>query len=234
MWSEVRRALDESTTQVITGLARLLPGLVALLVALVLSILIAWLLGAVVRRVLRSVDFDERAAGWGWSDLAMWSPSRSPSLLVARLAQWTVILIGLLIGIAAFDTTFTSTLVIHVFAALPNLLTAAVLLAVGHMLARFLSRGVVIGAVNMNLPYARMLGIGVRWLVLVLTAAMALDHIGIGGSIVSLAFGILFGGIVLALALAIGLGSKDLVARSLERQLTKPPAEPGEPPFRHV
>lgn len=234
MWTEVRQALNESTTEVMTALARLLPGLVAMLVALVLSILIAWLLAVLVRRVLRGVDFDERAAAWGWSDLAMWSPSRSPSLLLARLVQWIVIFIGLLIGIAAFDTTLTSNLVIHVFGSLPNLLTAAVLLAVGHLLARFLSRGVVIGAVNMNLPYARMLGIGVRWLVLVLTIAMALDHVGIGGSIVSLAFGILFGGIVLALALAIGLGSKDLVAQSLDRQFTKPPDEPAEPPLRHV
>ena len=51
---------------------------------------------------------------------------------------------------------------------------------------------------------------GVKWLVLVLTTAMALDHLGIGGKIVDLAFAILLR-MVLALALAVGLGSKDLV-----------------------
>jgi hypothetical protein len=56
----------------------------------------------------------------------------------------------------------------------------------------------------------------VKWLVLVLTAAMVLDHLEVGGNIVELAFGILFGGIVLTLALAVGLGSRDLVSRSLE------------------
>ena len=65
---------------------------------------------------------------------------------------------------------------------------------------------------------ARLLGVGVRWLVSVLTAAMALKHLGVGGTLVDLAFGILFGGIVLALALAVGLGSRDLVTRTLERQ----------------
>jgi len=45
---------------------------------------------------------------------------------------------------------------------------------------------------------------------------MVLDHLQIGGNVVELAFGILFGGIVLTLALAIGLGSRDLVSRSLE------------------
>jgi hypothetical protein len=62
----------------------------------------------------------------------------------------------------------------------------------------------------------------VRWLVFVLTAAMVLDHLAIGGEIVALAFGILFGGIVLALALAVGLGSRDLVSRSLEREANRP------------
>ena len=50
----------------------------------------------------------------------------------------------------------------------------------------------------------------------VLTAAMVLGHLQIGGNVVELAFGILFGGIVLTLALAVGLGSRDLVSRSLE------------------
>lgn len=70
---------------------------------------------------------------------------------------------------------------------------------------------------NNQLQYARFLSMGVKWLVLVLTAAMVLDHLQIGGAIVELAFGILFGGIVLTLALAVGLGSRDLVTRSLER-----------------
>ena len=44
-----------------------------------------------------------------------------------------------------------------------------------------------------------------------------LDHLNVGGVVVELGFGILFGGMVLTLALAIGLGSRDIVARSIER-----------------
>jgi hypothetical protein len=68
---------------------------------------------------------------------------------------------------------------------------------------------------------------------MVLTAAMVLDHLQIGGAIVELAFGILFGGIVLTLSLAVGLGSRDLVSRSLESHVERsadrgmtPPASP--------
>ncbi|MEO6964843.1 MAG: hypothetical protein ABI076_02975, partial [Acidobacteriaceae bacterium] len=55
--------------------------------------------------------------------------------------------------------------------------------------------------------------------------AMVLDHLGIAQRIVDIGFGILFGGIVLALALAVGLGSRELVSRSLEKERQKIPPE---------
>jgi hypothetical protein len=62
---------------------------------------------------------------------------------------------------------------------------------------------------------------------------MALNQLHIGGAVVTLAFGILFGGIVLALALAVGLGSKDMVRRSLERQAERR-EEPADAPLQHL
>jgi hypothetical protein len=82
--------------------------------------------------------------------------------------------------------------------------------------------------VNMNLQYARLLSLGVKWLVLVMTAAMTLDHLQVGEKIVDIAFGILFGGIVLSLALSVGLGSRDLVTRSIERETSRAAASPAQ------
>jgi hypothetical protein len=64
---------------------------------------------------------------------------------------------------------------------------------------------------------------------------MALDHLQIGEKIVDLAFGILFGGIVLSLSLAVGLGSRELVSRSIERETSRVSAPPAheEEPLRH-
>jgi len=50
---------------------------------------------------------------------------------------------------------------------------------------------------------------------------MVLAHLEVGGIIVELAFSILFGGIVLTLALAVGLGSRQLVSRSIETQIER-------------
>lgn len=237
MWTQVQQALNQSLIRVLDELASLIPGLAALFLALIFSALIGGVLYFALRRVLTGVQFDERLAKWGFRSTTDWSPAKSPSLLLARVVFWTVVLIGFMIGVAAFDSTFTSRLVLELAAYLPNVLAAALVLLIGNVIARYLARSVLIGAVNMQLQYARILSAGIKWMILVLAVAMALEHLGIGGRIVFLAFGILFGGIVLALSLAVGLGSKDLVTRSLEREAPKFPAGlpvEAEEPFRHL
>jgi hypothetical protein len=155
-------------------------------------------------------------------------------VLVSRVVFWAVVLMGFLIGISAMDAALTSSLVLSLFAYLPNVLAAIVVLVAGNIIARFMARSVLIGAVNMNLQYARLLSIGVKWLVVVLAVAIALEHLGIGRDIIQLAFGILFGGIVLALALAVGLGSKEMVSRSLEREATRSASQKTEEILRHM
>jgi len=233
MWDQVGQALSQSMNRMLSQMASLLPGVVALIAALLVSFAIAWALAAILRRSLTSLDFDRRVAQWGFP-MAEWSPAKSPTLLVTRAAAWTVMLIGFLIGISAFDVALTSQFVIRLFAYLPNVLAAVLVLAVGSIVARFLARSVLIGAVNMHLQYARLLSAGVKWLVTVLVVTMALEHLGIGGGIIRLAFGILFGGIVLALALAVGLGSKELVSRSLDREASKTSNQNMQEPVGHL
>jgi Conserved TM helix len=233
MWDQVKQALMQSTTRFLTRFASLLPGMVALILALLVSIVLAFILAYVVRQMLTRLRFAERLVQWGFSSTAE-SPTSSPAVLVSRAIAGLVILVGFLIGITAFDAEWTSQLARSALAYIPNLVAGALVLLVGIVVARFLARTVLIGAVNMNLQYARVLSVGVKWLVIVLAGAMALEHLRIAPGIVQLAFGILFGGIVFALVLAIGLGSKDLVSKSLERDGKKQPSEAIEDPLRHL
>lgn len=233
MWSQVEDALRQSVERVLSNLAGFLPGVVAMLLAILLAVVLGGVLGWVLTRVLRWIHFDQRLERWGASALAEWSPAGSPSLLIGRLGFWFIVLVGMLVGLAALDATLMPSMLERLIAYLPNVFAAVVLVLMGTVLARFLSRGMVISAVNLQLQSARLIGVGVKWLVLLLTAAMALDHLGIGGAILKLAFGILFGGIVLAMALAVGLGSKDVVSRSWERQAEKRPEE-ARAPVQHL
>ena len=234
MWNEVGQALRLAMTRMLDQLVSLLPGIMALIAALVVSALVAWVISAILRRSLNGFDFDRRVAQWGIPALSEWSPSSSPTLVVTRAIAWIIVFIGFLVGISAFDGQLPSRLVLRVFAYLPDAMAAILVLAAGSIVARFLARSVLIGAVNMNLQYARLLSVGVKWMVTVLAVTIAMEHLHIGVGIIRLAFGILFGGIVLALALAVGLGSKELVSRSLEREANKPPSPNEKEPVGHL
>ncbi|HET6145620.1 MAG TPA: hypothetical protein VFE02_19105 [Candidatus Acidoferrales bacterium] len=234
MWDQIKQALHQSMAKFLTSLTHLLPGFIAIIVAVLVSFVLAWILAIMVRRLLTSIRFDERLNRWGFASIGDWSPMNSPTLLVSRTAAFLVIITGFLIGIAAFDAESTWLLIRSVFDYIPNIVGAMLVLLVGGIIASFLARSVLIGAVNLNLQYARLLSLGVKWMVMVLTVAMALDHLKIAPGIVELAFGILFGGIVLTLVLAIALNSRELVSKSLERDVKDVSKENIEEPFRHI
>ena len=242
IWHHMSDALHQSLYRVLSLLIAILPGILAFFVAFAVFTLLGMAISALLRRGLAWLKADERFAR---TRLAVdWTPSSSPTEIVARTSFWACVLLGLVIGVSAFDASYsTSTpLPISLLPYLTHAVGAILLLIAGTLIARFLARSVLISAVNAQLQYARILSLGVKWLVLVLTAAMVLDHLEIGGSIVALAFGILFGGIVLTLALAVGLGSREIVSRSLESHVERgergmvtplPPSNgPGET-FRH-
>jgi hypothetical protein len=233
MWDQIKDALYGASHRVLVGVASFLPGLLALVLAVLLSSLLGWLLGALLGLILRALDFDKRLQKWGFVALAEWSPKDSPTLLLRKAVAWTVVVLGWLVGLTAFGAGVTPQLILNVVESLPNLGTSVVLVLLGFLLARFLARAVLISAVNMQIQSARLLSLAVKWLVLVFAAAMALDHLHVGGDIVRLGFAILFGGIVLALALAIGLGSKEIVSRSWERQ-SHSKAEPQDETLKHL
>ncbi len=243
IWHHMSDALHQSLYRVLSLLIAVLPGILAFFVALALFTAIGVGLSAVLRRGLTFLKFDERT-NRNRSNVE-WAPSSSPTTLVARVSFWGCVLLGLIIGVSAFDASYATgtTLPVSMLPYLTHAVGAILLLIAGNVIARFLARSVLIGAVNAQLQYARVLSLGVKWLVLVLTAAMVLDHLQVGGRIVELAFSILFGGIVLTLALAVGLGSRDLVSRSLGTHVDRavdrgiPPqseaAPSGTEPIRH-
>lgn len=231
MGPQIEFALRQSTHRVLLVLVSFLPGVLVFLLCIIVLTGLGLLLAAICRAILSSIRFDERLASrrlpGATTTLGDWSPSHSPALVVSRTILWVCIIVGVAIGITAFDAAYEANSQVELFVLpyLTHLIGAVLLLFLGGLIARFLSRSVLISAVNAQLQYARILSLGVKWLVLVLTAAMALDHLHIGGTIVELAFGILFGGIVFALSLAVGLGSRDLVSRSIER-IERPTAVP--------
>jgi hypothetical protein len=101
----------------------------------------------------------------------------------------------------------------------PRVLGAALIMLIGWLASNFLAEGVLIAAVNAHVPEARLLARAIRWAVLLFAAATAITHLGIGKEMVLVAFGITFGGLIFALALAFGLGGRGVARQILERHI---------------
>jgi hypothetical protein len=216
-WSDI---LIESYQQLMRLLAVVTPRILAMLTL----VLIGWAVAAVARRlairVLAAIDFDRRCASWGLTGaIGRRGVGWTPSLLLARLVFWTILLIAFTIGIDALEMPGTGGAAAVVVAFVANVLIAALVVVAGWILAHFLGQAALIAAVNAQMAGAPLVAAGVRWLVLVFAGAVVLTQLGIAREMVLLAFGIAFGGAVLALALAFGLGARDLARQLLEARL---------------
>jgi hypothetical protein len=149
------------------------------------------------------------------------------------VVKWTIIGAALIPALYSLDARVASDLVGRSLLYVPHLVVAAVLLWVGFVLSRFLARGVLITAVNTGMQSARLLAGGTRAAVMLVAIAVAFEHLGIGRATVLTAFAILFGGITLAAALAIGLGSQEIVRRWLVEKLDASKPSKSDDTIRH-
>jgi hypothetical protein len=225
MWQKTEQIFLDSIERALAAIAGFLPALFAMILLLVLSVALALLVRLVVRRLFDRVHLDQRLRAWGVAAPASQGHT-NPSATIARFVFWAVVALGFLVGLSAFDATGTAAK--ELLGYLPHALAGLAVFVVGIAGSRAIERSVLIGAVNAGLQSARLLGLGARWLVVVLAAAMALEQLGVGGVVLVVSFAILFGGIVLALSLAVGLGARETVARSLERAFPAAPETPRE------
>ena len=95
-------------------------------------------------------------------------------------------------------------------------------------MGNFFAEATLIATVNAQIQEARLIANFVRWGVFLFTAAMVLTQLGIAKEIVIAAFSILFGGVVLALSIAVGLGGRNIARDMLERRWRKTKEERDE------
>ena len=212
--------LTSSLDAFLEAVLSFVPGLLAALLLMVLGVFVAWVLRFVVTGVLRAARFDRYCEGSGISlALARADIRVSPTALVGRLVFWLVFLSLAVAGLSAMQGGFVNQLISEFFLYLPRLVSALLILVLGFVLANFLSRAALLGAVNSGVPSPRLISVVVRLLIMVLAFAMALEQLRIAPHIVLAAFIIAFGAVMLGLALAFGLGGREVARRTLEGQL---------------
>lgn len=225
--------VQQSGARIASAAERWVPGFVALVTVLLIAFFIAAIVRAVLRWGLKRIGFDRRAHEWGIAAEGEWGSGHPPSAILSGVAFWMFMLLGLVVGLQSFDGGLMEGFASRILDYVPHLAAGVLILIIGVGVSRFVERSVLIRAVNLQIQSARLLSLGAKWLIVILAAAMTLHHLGIGGAIVTIAFSLLFGGIVLTLALAVGLGSQHAVGRALEKQLDRERRKPEEQKIRH-
>jgi hypothetical protein len=211
-------------------LLAILPNVFAMGIILLAGLVIAWGAGSFVERLLRIVGFDHLCDRLGVNAALLRGGIKTdPSRLIGRTLYGTMIVLSSIAALGALNLAPINQFAQSLLAYVPHLVTAAVILLAGYFLSNFASQAVLIAAVNAGLPPARLIAACSRWGLQILAGAMALEQLGIAEHIVVVGFGITWGGIVLAGAIAFGLGSADLAKEFLERRLVaRSKSRPGD------
>jgi hypothetical protein len=219
MWQE---AMVEGFREMMKRIALFLPKLMALLTFLVLGLAMGWLVQVLLVRALKTFRFDQLCEQVGLAPALGKAGMKQPvSHLIGRLSFWIVFVLFTFMGIDALDLPATTNLMNGILGFVPHVFVAILVALVGALLANFSAEAALIAAVNAQIQEARLIANLIRWGVLLFTAAMVLAQLGIAKDIVVAAFSIIFGGIVLALAIALGLGGRTIAKDALERRLRR-------------
>lgn len=217
---ELSPAVLEPGRDFITRLATLLPNLIAALLILLLGWLLAKFIRLVIFRFLLVARFDIASEKAGIDDMLVRADIRqSPAELVAILVYWLVLVMVLMTAAYTLGLPALSDLLNHVLLYIPKVIAAVVVLILGLFFANFLSGVTKTAAANAGLGEADVLASLVRYAIMAFTVAITLEELGIAPELVRSAFVILFGAVALALALAFGLGCKDLAREWVVRYL---------------
>ncbi len=236
-------ALTALNIEAITGTAvpmleRILLAIPAILEAaiiLTVAFFIGRFIAGLITQVLSSIGFDGIVSTLGFPELGSeaapvetfsdlgttpavepsTSTAKSPSEVAGIVAFVGVMLFGAMEAVDALQLDSLTQLVQGIVVIAGQIAAGAVVFAIGLYLANLAFR-----LINMSGgQQAKVLAQAARIAILVLVGAMALQLIGIAPSIINLAFGLLTGGIAVALAIAFGLGGREVAGEQLREWL---------------
>lgn len=198
------------------------PKILGALIIIILGFIIASVLRSITRTVLRWVGF-AKIADKTELDLLLtkMSITRSPSSMVASIVYWVVVLIFLM---AAFDTlglTAVTATLRDLLAYIPNVVAAAITLVIALLLGRFVRKFIIVGLEQFGIKFGNIAATVAQGFIILFGAVIAATQLGLDVTIITANISIVIAGIMLAFALAFGLGSKSLAGNMASSYYTK-------------
>jgi len=215
--SELTQALHDIARR----FAHFLPRLIVMLILAMLGWVIAYVVKAVLRSILRLIKFDKLSEKAGASQLLAKAALPSATELLSRFVFWVAWLGFILLGISVLGILGMQDEIARFFLFLPRLFVALFILFVGLLAASFFARAALLGALNENMPSSKVLSLAVRSIIIVFVLSVVFEELGLAEQTMLVAFGIAFGALMLGLAIAFGIGGRDLARGFLEKQVVR-------------
>jgi len=213
--SELIQALQELAR----GFAHYLPRLVVMLIIAFVGWVIAYVLKVLVRSILRLTRFSKLSDNAGATQLLNQAALPSSTELVSRFVFWVAWIGFILLGVSVLGIVGLQEYISKFFLFLPRLFVAVVILFFGLLAANFVSRAALLAAVNANFRSSRLLSVSIRIIVSIFALSMVFEVLGVAEETMLIAFATVFGAVMLGLAIAFGIGGKDLAREFLEKRL---------------
>jgi hypothetical protein len=222
--SELTQAMQELTR----GFAHILPRIIVLVVIAFAGWVVAYFLKVFLRSILRLIKFDKLSENAGASQLLAKAALPSATELLSRFAFWVTWLGFILLGVSVLGILGLQEQISKFFLFLPRLFVALFTMFFGLLGASFCSRAALLAAVNANLPSPRLLSVSIRTIIIIFVLSMVFEEVGVAEQTMLVAFGIAFGALMLGLAIAFGMGGRDLAKRFLQRRFVREKKEENE------
>ena len=213
--SELSQALHE----IARSFAHFLPRVIVMLILALVGWVIAYVVKVVLRSVLRLVKFDKLSENAGASQLLSKAALPSATEMLSRFVFWVAWLGFILLGVSVLGILGLQEQIARFFLFLPRLFVALLIMFFGLLAASFFSRAALLAAVNANVPSPRVLSLAVRSIIIVFVLSVVFEELGLAEQTMLVAFGIAFGALMLGLAIAFGIGGRDLAQRFLEKKV---------------
>jgi hypothetical protein len=209
--------LSDSANEFWSTVGSYLPKFFGALVLIVVGLVVAKLAQSVIEKVLTLIGINKLAKNKNVAKTLKAAEVNVDLVSVTgRVVFWVVILIFALTIADVLELTAMRDVIGGLLGYLPSVLAGAIVLTVTVGGAR-LVRDIVAASLNrMRVNYSHGVSTIVSYVIIVFGSLMALDQLGFDTTILSANVTVIVAGFVLALALAFGLGGRDVAGRMVE------------------
>src|SRR5438876_5478074 len=199
-------ALIKIITDIINFIPRLVNGLIILLVGYLISALIRWIL----RFILRQVRLNQLAERAGINNaMRGLGVQAALSEILAQIVFFFLLLSFATSAVSLMGLSAVADLLQSVLHFIPKAISAAILLILGSMLARFLGNTITAVADNVNITYGKALGKIIEYAIVAFVIVLAISTLGVDTTVLTTSLTIIVAAAGLAIALTFAFGARD-------------------------